>query len=887
MSDYPATPSYGMGYGAQDQTNPPYLPPTHPNQYLQQDDDRMGQAGMPSSYDASMSTYGYNGATSSFSASAIASGVPPLPIYQGWNQDPDSLPPYAPAHTAPQYGGYSNGVHQNPQYYAPTQPTYQQNQPASRPYDEGELSEGEFEGATPAYGTNQYRANDGKGYVDTAQRSGYSGAHDQNFQPSYHSCKLQYPLLVLGFCVTDILLANKYNYPARDSPQMRPQQSDVYSPYDSPRPTDHGEQVKANQNYDSNAPGHTGGKMNGTSQNQQGWVQDSATNSSKVASHTNGHHSPLNAEPIKHAPAPVSTTSSQVPDAPLADTVVAEARKKAENAILNLWVHEVRFQQYINEGVGEDIVGPLFDHLGLSKAPSKSVNGSGDKMENQSAFGPCASREENATPIAGSSSVYIKQSEANGQFTPLSTLPIGKQPTTNGSAPGKSSTLPTAIATTAAAKLTGMTDKERTLQSKMEALRKSREERAQKAAAKNSTKSPTSVTYTQSQLQQPTPASAPITDTNTSSTPAKPALPPAQPQTSNQPVSCQSPVQISNVQQGPVIPGLFLASTAASPAPSMSAQSPMLAQSNQRKRPVAADFDTPASTPFKRPFGQSRNDLPLVIDVSEEEPDSDDEDMAMDLESQADQDSPVQSSRKMSDQRSTSMHNLPPLTDFPTRKHFTPPSNSSAPNTPPVTQNGAKATIGHPEVLQRKESEIELLKKKIAEAEARKKARQTPSGTRTPRAAELSAGDAKESNAANANLASKVEASMKMQHLIDVAENKVSSDQQKLAEAQAAELEKAAELKRNEAERKRLRREKLASDLPLVNAEVQQSQTKLEQLKAEIARLEAEVEKNLEAKREMAEEMERLGQETEDQLQAQKDKLQDLTQEETVSSDGK
>jgi len=197
MSEYPATPSYGMGYGAQDQTNPPYLPPTYPNHYLQQDDGRMGQAGMPSSYDASMSTYGYNGATPSFSASAVASGVPPLPIYQGWNQDPVPAPPYAPTHTTQQYGGYSNGVHQNPQYYAPTQPTYQQNQPASRPYDEGELSEGEFEGATPAYGTNQYRANDGKGHVDTAQGSGYSGIHEQNPHPSYHLCELHHPLLVL------------------------------------------------------------------------------------------------------------------------------------------------------------------------------------------------------------------------------------------------------------------------------------------------------------------------------------------------------------------------------------------------------------------------------------------------------------------------------------------------------------------------------------------------------------------------------------------------------------------------------------------------------------------------------------------------------------------
>lgn len=685
-----------------------------------------------------------------------------------------------------------------------------------------------------------------------------------------------------------MFLANNYSsYPARDSPQMRLQQSDAYSPYDSSRRTDYSEQVAPIQNYDSNASSNTGGKMNGATHNHQVRVQ--AIESSKPTPRTNGHHPISDAAATKPtpAPAPVSAPSNQHLDTPIPSAKVAEARKKAENAILNLWVHEIRFQRYIDEGVGEDVVEDLFDHLKMSKALSKSTNGSGDKIENQAPLAGRALKEDASTLVSGS--VNPKQPEAIAQSNPLSALSNGQRSTTNGSVPNPGSIVATAIATTAVAK-PAPTEKEKTLQSKMEALRKSREERAQKAAAKNNTKSPTSPTSTQSFLHQPIPASAPIT--NNTSTPEKPSVAPIQTQavSSNHTISSQSPVQISNSQpqpQGPFIPGLFLASTAASPVTSISAQSPVLAQTNQRKRPVAADFDTPASTPFKRPFGQSRNDRPLVIDVSEEEQDSDDEDVAMDLESQADQDSPIQPFRRMSDQRSIAMHNLPPLTDFPSRKPFTPPSNSSAPSTPPVTHSTIKTAIGHPAVLQRKESEIELLKKKIAEAEARKKARKPASGTRTPRAAEPSTTLEKDGPTPDANLASKVEASMKMQHLIDVAEDKVSSDQQKLAEVQAAELAKAAELQKNEADRKRLRRQKLASDLPLVDAEVQQSQSKLEQLKAEMARLESEVQKNLEAKRVMAEEMERLGQETENQLQAQKEKLQDLTNEETMSSDGK
>jgi hypothetical protein len=651
---------------------------------------------------------------------------------------------------------------------------------------------------------------------------------------------------------------------------MRAQQSDAYSPYDSPRPTDQVEQVNPNQNYHSYAASHHGVHMNGATQNQHGRLQDTGTNSSTVASHTNGRRPSINGGPLNHN-SPSNSAPTQRPPSPLADppsyAAFVEARKKAQNAVINLYPLSIRFQTYVDEGMGE-AVGPLFDELGFSR---EAAHGVGDATENQLASAPRSSMEENGI----------------SQPAPLPTLANGKQPTKNGFFSDRPSAVP-ATSTAAAAKPTGMTDKEKTLQSKMDALRKSREERAQKAAAKNSTKSPTNpISSTPAQIVHATPSNAPVPTTNTSSTVEKPAVPPLQSQTSNLSASAQSPKPTVITQpQGPMIPGLFLASTAASPAPSMTTQSQVLTQTNQRKRPVAADFDTPASIPFKRPFGQTRNERPLVIDVSDEDPDSDDEDVAMDLESQADQDSPIQSSRKLSDQRSLSLQNMPPLTDYSNPKHYTPPSNSSAPGTPPVPQQVSKAAIGRPEVLQRKESEIAELKKKIAEAQARKKARQTPSGTRTPRTVEIPAAEAKDTAAANANLASKVEASMKMQQLIDVAENKVSSDQQKLVEAQAAELQKATELSRNEAERKRLRREKLATDLPLVDAEVQQSQTKLEQLKAEIARLEAEVNKNLEAKRAMAEEMERLGQETEDQLQAQKDKLQDLTQEETVSSDG-
>lgn len=552
----------------------------------------------------------------------------------------------------------------------------------------------------------------------------------------------------------------------------------------------------------------------------------------------------------------------------VAPKTLADSRKKAQAAILNLWPYDVRFHTYIEEGFEEDLVGGLFDDLRMPRTPAKPIAKDDETIPHRPAVPSPSNGVSRRSPL-----LPIKTNNA--------------QPVLNGAAPPKAA-LPvsTTTANTATKPSAAMTEKERTLQSKMEALRKSREERAQKAAAKNIAKSPTDPTPNIPSQPQPqsiapvlpaTQAQAPAT--STSSIAAEQVSSIEQP-TADPSASAESTKE-NNQRQAQSIPGLFLASTAPrtespSNAPTISATA---TQMNHRKRPVAADFDQPPPpvSQFKRPFGHSGHDRRLVIDVSEEEVDSDDEDVEMDLESQADQDSPMQPPRKMSDQRAAAIHNLQPLSDFLPRKPFTPPPNPSTTSTPPIS----KAALGRPEVLQRKESQIEQLKKRIAEAEARKKARQTPSGAQTPRAGDNQNSETSDETDGNASLTSKVEASMKMQELIGIADKRVNSDQLKLLETHAAELEKTVELKRNEDESKRLRLEKIALDLPLIDVQVQQTQTKLEQLRSEAAKLEAEILRNMEIKRQMAEEMERLGQETEQRLQAEKDKLQYLTKAET------
>ena len=193
MSDYPPPPAppYGASCGSQDQTNPPYLPPTYPNQYMQANNGRTGLHAA-SNYDTSMSAYGYNNSMPGFSAGALASGPAPLPIFQGWNQDAIPLPSYTVPHNNMQHTGYVHNNYQNPQSYPvhPSPPTYQQNSQHVKPHDEGELSEGEFEDAYAAqntaphaatdYRSNYYRGNDGTGYMDTAHRAVYPRNQDYN-----------------------------------------------------------------------------------------------------------------------------------------------------------------------------------------------------------------------------------------------------------------------------------------------------------------------------------------------------------------------------------------------------------------------------------------------------------------------------------------------------------------------------------------------------------------------------------------------------------------------------------------------------------------------------------------------------------------------------------
>ncbi|KAF7955091.1 uncharacterized protein EAE97_000350 [Botrytis byssoidea] len=844
MSDYPY---YGAAYGNRDQSNnPPY--PTYSNHsaYYPQDDGRSGQHAMTQGYDNTMA-YGYNQQQlPNYSAPAMQNNIPPVPVFQGWNQENSSMPQY---NAAPQgmhsYAGYNHQNYaQNSQYYAPVaapQPAYHSQTPAYGNVENREMSEGEFDdtsahmrSAAPnasigAPGSRHYRGNDGTGYLDTAHRAVYPTGQDpapQQPPPTLRNA------------------ADYYN-------QRQPSAS--YSPFIA-QSEPLFDQIKNSQMKDTGAgKGPLNVKKGGAQkkskpQSPVGEPNNTASKSGQenIPSFTQGQVSEA-----------VGCSHPSQADA-YNDTVtfktVAEARKKAEGAILNLWSYDVRFPAYLEEGVDEKLVGELFDELRLSKTATKTIS--------------AASAQSPSTSVSSAphSGLPATSGHPNSQVSAQSSTDKSKQAITNGG---------TAPSATAQPKSAAAVEKEKTMQAKMDALRKSRAERAQKNAAKSvtttATSLPSAIAHAKPTIIPELPTSVPnstssaekvveknkVGTTDSSSSASIPALT----VTTQFPQSSAPP---SNIQQtSQKIPGLFLASIP--PAPSSVPQTimPTPVLNGQRKRPVAADFDGPSTStiPLKRPFGQSRVEpKPFVICVSEDEDESD-EDVEMELESQADADSPVQPPRKLPEQKA-----LPTASSFLPPKPFTPPPTSST-STPPNLQSSIKP---HPEDLRRKESEIEQLKRKIAEAEMRKANKRTSSGAQTP------INNVATSTSNIGLVASRPNSLIETQKATNISKEKTQSNA-----AQVAELQKAADIRKEEAELKRLRRERIASAIPRVDAEALQNQARLEELRAEIARIEAAVQKNLQDKQKLVEEMERLGQETDQQLQEQKEKLDSLTREET------
>lgn len=456
----------------------------------------------------------------------------------------------------------------------------------------------------------------------------------------------------------------------------------------------------------------------------------------------------------------------------------------------------VKYQTYIDEGIDEKVVKDLFTQLNLAPpAPSSEA------PENPPTTQEKASQDPKPQPTEPSEvdARAKKQEERKDKIARL--LAEKKAKAAAGATKvSKEPVTPLAAATsTPSIKPKTQSEKNLLLQQKMEALRKVQEARAQKAsqqpaspqvlgpevAEKGLTRPPT---------QGPTVATQPATDSKSTA--------------ATQPSSVASTLS----QSGPV----------ASPAqPTPRIQSPALPslpakQVNQRKRPVAADFVDYPTQAVKRPFLPTRQDSSLVISVSDdEEDDDDDDDVDMEMDSAA-EDSPASAQQTFGLLRKApSLRDYPPLTDRGTPRQLSSPASG--------TPGGRIANVD----LKAQERAIADLKRKIEEAEARKKAK-PKTGSSTPQTP--SAGDV-------TPIDQGIKPSVRRAVSTSEMDDKNGPSAQLLQEAEAAKLPKSSAVPQTEC------RSRLSStQTPGVKASVDEKVARIKRMEEELSRLRAEVE---------------------------------------------
>ncbi|KAI1378944.1 hypothetical protein F4677DRAFT_410119 [Hypoxylon crocopeplum] len=511
------------------------------------------------------------------------------------------------------------------------------------------------------------------------------------------------------------------------------------------------------------------------------------------------------------------TTSSSVPSkdpAAPAFRSVAEAKKKAQEAILGLWPLKVRYQDYIEEGFDEKMIKGLFTDLGLEASIPKAVVIQKATVNSQ---GP-------APPTPDQSKVVPKPQDSQDE---PSTTTKPKQPATI-----EKSTNPSTISDTKKPEKTAAEERKDKIARKLAA-------KAQKtvpvvqppAATPPSQSTPAGASAAASANLSPAKAKTRAENNAilhqklaalkkaqekavaekklTTESPAKPATPPT--------VPASVPVVIPSYNGHEESPMNSIAAIIPAPEPSRRSVStekslpkdgsiPGLSLTTQQapsanrnlKRPVASDFDnypTPVGT-LKR----TRTQETLIIDIS------DDEDVEMDIGSPIDE--PMSPNEIANPPlRQTPLGAFPPLSDSPNWKQRSSPASSTMP-TPPV--RGAKLDLLH--------KRIEETKRRIAEAEAKKAAKRT-NAVHSPEPQPLAVESTTLPNP-------------------------------------AVGFEAQEETKRVDIER----RDRIVSyELPTVEAVLREKQDRLKEAVAQAAQLELEIQASLEEQRKLTEEIQTLG----------------------------
>lgn len=505
-------------------------------------------------------------------------------------------------------------------------------------------------------------------------------------------------------------------------------------------------------------------------------------------------------------------------------TTLQQVRKEAQKAILRLWGVGVKYQHYIDEGFDENVIRRLFEDLNLSI--SKSVSEpkpltqdsqlrQGISSDAHLQLPPLPSTKESTSTSAPSGS----GEERKDRIARLLAAKAAKGPGASAAGSALSQTKPDTVpsprqsqnvAPAALPKQKTWGEKELLIQQKIAALQKSREAQAQKPVSDNTDSGPV-------QIGDTTMAGIQVIQSGVSD--ADGALPgPRQ--------TLGAEAERESKRQAGSIPGLAL-SSALKPSHTTS----------QRKRPVAADFVDYSTTvgPLKRPFGLDRKEASLIIDVSDG---SDDEEMDMDMESPVEDPSSTQRGASFS-QRGPSIRDFPPLSNpFPQRQFSSPIPISQ---TPP----SASANIrGQETELDLKEKAIQDMRRKIAEAEAKRKVKKSSVGSQTPN-----------QSSRTPEFRDNEVARLPSRRVVS-ADLSDGPSAQLLSEATSAKLPKPSRRSTSAQQDKAERRGRIVSlDLSRIDESLEEKMNRLKQLQEEEEKLKSEIDRSLAEKKMLTEEL--------------------------------
>lgn len=503
--------------------------------------------------------------------------------------------------------------------------------------------------------------------------------------------------------------------------------------------------------------------------------------------------------------------SHTIPNLPQVKSVGA-TRKQAQDAIRRLWTLNVRYQNYVDEGIDETLLGGLFVELGFE------IGASGNSKATQSSRERATAPEMKAKDGLGRTDGIPQQAEAekSAESAPakdasesrkdrIARLLAAKNSKSNtAAATVSSSSTPAPVLAPASKK---QSEKSKLLHQKMEALRKARELEARGRKRSHPDELPLQSHQANNNVDNSTATSSHDMAANSLQ------------RTSPEHTSGETPSP--NGQLPPPIPGLFLSSTP---------QPPHAVQVLNLERPASTSLVDSNPRPFKRPFGHVRRPRPFLIDVSDDEDDAE-----MDLDSPEQRTVPLATKEAAPPLLETtlSFRSAPSFGDSVAAAQ----QYSSPMATPPGASSDNSATRDNLDNMTKK---IEAMKKRIAEAEARKKAKE--SRLDSPAFPALN----------NESPSSSFEAIIPSQEIVvpipstSIEPQELPRSTPSLSNSSPMAPSRSSEASPQSGNERRSRSVAASERLPLIEARRREQQLKLKLLRAQVENMQREIQKTME-----------------------------------------